>query len=165
MLRFLFPRLTPAEPRGSALFEAVVAEARQPFWYRDLCVPDTLDGRFSVLATLIALVTVRLEQGSEDTKAASVGLTERFIEAMDAEHRQIGFGDPTLGKIVRKLVGRLAMRVELWRAVIERDADWSLAAGESMDGPAGAEAVQKLRAFWTRVRDSSDEDLIAGRLK
>ena len=32
-------------------------------------------------------------------------VTERFIEVMELEHRELGLGDPTLGKTVRKLVG------------------------------------------------------------
>lgn len=164
MLRFLFPRLTPA-PRGAALFDAIVAEARRPVWYRDFGVPDTLDGRFSVLATLIALLTIRLENGGEEARAASVAVTERFIEAMDAEHRQIGFGDPTLGKIVRKLVGRLAKRLELWRAAVEAEGDWTSAAEQSLDGTPPAAAAEGLQAFWRNLETASDDLLIAGRLQ
>ena len=45
-----------------------------------------------------------------------MALTERFIEVMESEHRELGLGDPTLGKTVRKLVGALARRTELWRS-------------------------------------------------
>ena len=68
--------------------------------------PDTLDGRFAVLATITALVLVRLEAAmAMRGNAVSVALTERFIEVMESEHRELGLGDPTLGKTVRKLVG------------------------------------------------------------
>ena len=164
MLRFLFPRLTPAEPRGAKLFGSIVSEARRPVWYRDFGVPDTLDGRFSVLATLTALVTIRLEDGGEEAKAAAVALSERFIEAMDAEHRQIGFGDPTLGKIVRKLVSRLAKRVELWRSAVEAGDGWNSATKQSLDGSSPPEGAERLQAFWSRLLMASDKDLIAGRL-
>lgn len=147
------------------MFQAVVAEARKPDWYVELQVPDSLDGRFSVLATLTALLTVRLEDGGADAKAASVALTERFIEAMDAEHRQIGFGDPTLGKIVRKLVGRLAKRVEILRTTIEADRDWDSAATEMLEGPPTEQAGERIRTFWVHIRDMSDEQLILGRLQ
>ena len=99
MLSFLFPRLTPPA-RGAALFEALVGEARRPGWYLEGQVPDTLDGRFAVLATIVALATVRLERGGDVARAASVALAERFVESMDAEHRQLGLGDPAVGKLV-----------------------------------------------------------------
>ena len=84
-------------------------------------MPDTIDGRFAVLATIIALVLVRLEREGEAGNAASVALTERFIHVMESEHRELGLGDPTLGKTVRKLVGMLARRTELWRGAAATD--------------------------------------------
>ena len=116
MLGFLFRGLTAAPARGTQLFDAVTAKARETHWYVEGTVPDTLDGRFAVLATLAALTIVRLEQLGDAGNAQSVALTERFIEVMESEHRELGLGDPTLGKTVRKLVGALARRTELWRS-------------------------------------------------
>ncbi|MFL6735341.1 MAG: ubiquinol-cytochrome C chaperone family protein [Sphingomicrobium sp.] len=168
MLGFLFPRLTPAEPRGRALFEAAVQKARAPFWYADLNVPDTLDGRFSVLATVTALITLRLEHGGDRLRSASVALTERFVEAMDAEHRQIGLGDPTLGKVVRKLVGSLGRRVDLWRPVLAGEGSWESAAAGSVagdhDSDNDAARVGALRDLWSTLENTSNEDLLQGRL-
>jgi cytochrome b pre-mRNA-processing protein 3 len=129
MLSFLFRGLTAEAARGAALFDAVTAEARKPSWYVDGAVPDTLDGRFAVLATVAALVLVRLEREGEGGNAASVALTERFIEVMESEHRELGLGDPTLGKTVRKLVGMLAKRTELWRGAA---GEWTEATRESL---------------------------------
>jgi len=115
MLGFLFRGLTGERSAGAALFEALTGEARQTHWYLEGDVPDTLDGRFAVLATLTALALVRLEQNGAEGDRISVALTERFIEVMESEHRELGLGDPTLGKTVRKLVAMLGRRVELWR--------------------------------------------------
>ena len=111
MLRFLFPGLTADPERGAALFDAVTSEARKAHWYVEGGVPDDLDGRFRILATIAALAIVRLEQLGGERE--SVALTERFIEVMEAEHRELGLGDPGLGKTVRRLVGALGRRVEL----------------------------------------------------
>jgi cytochrome b pre-mRNA-processing protein 3 len=124
MLKFLFRGLT-AEPGGAALFGALSAEARQPHWYVEGQVPDTLDGRFAMLATVIALTLVRLERDGDAANTVSVALTERFIEVMESEHRELGLGDPGLGRTVRKLVGMLANRTGLWRAASARERDWS----------------------------------------
>ena len=105
MLTFLFRRLTAAPSRGAELFLAATGLAREPHWYVEGNVPDTLDGRFAVLATVTALVLMRLESEGEPGDAMSVALTERFIHVMESEHRELGIGDPTLGKTVRKLVG------------------------------------------------------------
>jgi cytochrome b pre-mRNA-processing protein 3 len=132
MLGFLFRGLT-AEPRGgTALFDVLTQVARDPHWYVEGRIPDTLDGRFAVLATVAALVLVRLESGGEDGDRLSVALTERFIHVMESEHRELGLGDPTLGKTVRKLVAMLAHKVEIWRGACAGDVDWSEAARQSL---------------------------------
>ena len=167
MLRFLFPGLTETSPRGADLFARVVDETRAPFWYADLGVPDTMDGRFSVLASVTALTLVRLERGGEDARQASVALTERFIESMDHEHRQLGYGDPTIGKIVRKLTGSLARRVERVRLAVDED-NWDGAAAASLWGSKEPEEVttkglaEAMSTLWKRLERTEDAQLIDG---
>ena len=169
MLTFLFPRLTSSSPsRGSALFAALVGEARRPHWYVEGRVPDTLDGRFAVLATMVALASVRLERGGDAAQSEAVSLAERFVEAMDAEHRELGIGDPALGKTVRKLVGSLARRVELWRRAIDSDR-WDDAVTASLSGDAStagafAHCQAALRGVWATLDAASDSALAQGRI-
>ena len=166
MLRFLFPRLTAHAARGAELFRWVTAEARQRHWYVEGGVADTVDGRFAMLATIIALALVRLERDDDGTET-SVALTERFIETMEAEHREMGLSDPKLGRTVRKLVGSLAGRVDLWRAAVARE-DWAAAASQSLDGGApGAVAhdASRLRELWLRLTAAPLEAIRAGRIE
>lgn len=166
MLRFLFPRLTAA--RGQALFDALVAEARRPHWFIEGAVPDSVDGRYAVLASVLALAIVRLERGGREAQDASVALTERFVHAMDAEHRQMGLGDPALGKHVRKLVTSLGRRVEQWRRAAEGTCGWDEAVRASLYGgrpAAGAgHGERATRALWDRLERTRDEDLSTGRI-
>jgi cytochrome b pre-mRNA-processing protein 3 len=116
MLAKLFRRLTE-QPAGEAdrLFDAVTAVARQPHWYVEGGVPDSIDGRFAVLAGVAALVSLRLEELGEAGNRLSAALTGRFAEVMDSEHRELGVGEPSLGKTVLKLVGAMEKRVDRWR--------------------------------------------------
>lgn len=153
MLNSLFRRLTADPRRGAKLFDAVTAVARRPAWYLAGKVPDTIDGRFAVLATVTALVMTRLERDGRDGDLVSVALTERFVEVMEAEHRELGLGDPSLGKQVRKLVGALARRAELWRATLADEHEWAAATRESLyqDDPGGdavRSAADMVRTFW-----------------
>src|SRR5437667_2875353 len=132
MLGFLFRGLTAEPARGAALFRALTAEARRPSWYIEGKVSDSLDGRFAVLATITALALARFERDADAGNRVSVALTERFIEVMESEHRQLGLGDPTLGRTVRKLVGMLARRTALWREVSAGARDWSGSTRESL---------------------------------
>jgi cytochrome b pre-mRNA-processing protein 3 len=167
MLRHLFPRLTQAPSRGSALFATLVGEARREHWFVAGEVPDTLDGRFAVLTTVVALATVRLERGGAAAHAAAVALAERFVEAMDAEHRQLGIGEPGIGKTVRRLVGALARRVEQWRGAVDGSA-WepavvaSLFTDETPSEPALKHCTAELGDLWRRLEASSDDALAQG---
>ena len=171
MLKFLFPRLTPAPRRGAALLEAVSDRAREPHWSVEGEVPDSLDGRFRVLATLAALVLVRLEEEGEAGDTVSVALTERFVEVMETEHRELGVGDPTLGRTVRKLVGSLGRRVDLWRAAARVQMDWTEAARQSAyadDAEPASESLDhtgaSLREFSTKLASADLQALAEGRI-
>lgn len=170
MLTFLFRRLTDERTEGVALFDAATAAARQPHWYVEGAVPDTLDGRFAVLATVTALALCRLEQLGEDGNAASVALTERFITVMESEHRELGLGDPTLGKKVRRLVGSLAKRVGLWRDAAAGKANWGEATAQSIyKDTAAVDALrhcsEALEAFWAALERTELDELVQGRIK
>jgi len=170
MLDFLFRRLTADSERGIELFAAVTRIAREPQWYVDGEVPDTLDGRFAVLATVTALVLARLESEGEAGNPVSVALTERFIEVMESEHRELGLGDPTLGKTVRKLVGSLARRTSFWRAAIASETGWDDTARDSLykndvsDEALGHSAYAS-RKLWTALQRAELADIARGRFE
>ncbi len=167
MLRFLFPRLTAEPARGADLFAWVTAEARATHWYVDGQVEDSVDGRFAILATIAALASLRLERAGDWGARASVALTERFIEVMESEHREMGLGDPKLGRTVRKLVGSLARRIELWRTAVD-GGDWNEAARRSVYGedepqPAAlAHSARRLRDLWQRLEAAADSAVAEG---
>jgi len=170
MLDFLFLRLTAEPKRGAKVFDAVTKFARQPHWYVEGAMPDTLDGRFAVLATIIALVLVRLEADRDAGDLVSVALTERFIEVMESEHRELGIGDPTLGRTVRKLVGSLARRTDLWRSATCGETGWTQAVRESLrktDLSASAVAFWEsaLKRFWSELEARPLGDIEQGKLR
>jgi cytochrome b pre-mRNA-processing protein 3 len=165
-LPFLSPKpLADAGP----LYAAIVAEARRPSWYRNAGAPDTMDGRFAVLTSLLALADIRLERGADDARALGPRLVEAFIADMDAQMREAGFGDPSLGKQVRMMVGALASRVDRWRLAVEAIEPWEDVARASLygnsTGAATAEAgIEATKAWWQRMQQLSDAAIIAGRI-
>jgi cytochrome b pre-mRNA-processing protein 3 len=170
MLTFLFRRLTAEPSRGALAFDAVTSLAREPRWYVEGKVPDTLDGRFAVLATITALVLIRLEGEGEPGDVISVALTERFIEVIESEHRELGIGDPTLGKTMRKLVGSLARRVDLWRSAVDDAVAWDAASRDSLyKGSVSPEslrhAAECLKGFWKTLQGVALSDIEQGRLR
>ena len=100
-------------PPGDTLYRRIVAAAREPGWYEAGMVPDTIDGRFDCVALVLSLALLRLER--EDARQFSADLTERFIADMDGSLRQMGIGDPTVGKQVGHMVGALGGRLGAYR--------------------------------------------------
>ena len=131
------------------LYAAVVGRGRDPSWYRDGQVPDTLDGRFDMIAAILSLVLLRLEREGESGKGPSVLLTEIFIDDMDATLRQLGVGDYVVGKHVGRMVSALGGRLTAFR---EGLADGSL------------EAAVKRNVFHDSPPSEEKVDFVARRL-
>ena len=171
MFRALFGRLTGGPKRGQSLFRLAVEEARQMHWFAAGEVPDTVNGRFAVLATIIALITVRLERDGEDGRQESAALTERLVETLDAEIREMGLGDPTLGKQVRKLIGAVAGRAERWRLLAASDEPWtdevkrSVYGDEATTPSAVGHTESSLKSLWQKLDESSLRDLVEGQTR
>ena len=133
-------------------------------------MPDTIDGRFAVLSTLLALLDIRLGKGGEAAKAVAPRVTEQFIADMDVQMREAGFGDPGLGKQVRMMVGSLASQVERWQNVIDGGGAWDEAVVPSLyrDEPPGDAATAagsaRLRDWWQRLGDTDDADIAEGNI-
>lgn len=104
----------PREARRP-LWDAVVATARAPHWYAQGTVPDTLDGRFDMISLVMALVLHRIDEDPSQG-LAGVQLTELFVNDMDGQMRQIGFGDMVVGKQVGRMMSALGGRLGVYRA-------------------------------------------------
>ncbi len=96
------------------LYEAVVARAREPHWYLAGAVPDTVDGRFDMVAAVLALVLLRLEAEPEGAEPGA-RLTEWFVEDMDGQLREFGIGDIVVGKHIGKMMSMLGGRLGAYR--------------------------------------------------
>ena len=101
-----------------ALYAGVVKIGRDAVWYTEGGVPDTLDGRFDMIAAVLALVLLRLERHGAATAQASVLLTELFIDDMDGSIRQMGIGDLMVGKHVGRMMSALGGRLAAFREAV-----------------------------------------------
>lgn len=114
--RLFNPFAGPKAPPLLPLWEAIVAEARDPLWYQRHAVADTIDGRFDMVALVTALVMLRLE--SRGMRAETAWLTECFVADMDGSLRDIGVGDLVVGKHVSRMAGALGGRIGGYRTAL-----------------------------------------------
>jgi cytochrome b pre-mRNA-processing protein 3 len=93
---FRKPRIAP---RGTieAIYGMIVTRAREPVFYRDLGVPDTVNGRFDLLVLHLWIVLTRMKQ-IEGGAGLSQALFDRFCNDMDDNLREMGVGDLTVPK-------------------------------------------------------------------
>ena len=104
------------------LYAAVAAYARQPHWYVEGEVPDTIDGRFEMVSLLLSLVLIRFDRIGEAAAAPAALLAEVFVEDMDGQMRELGMGDVVVGKHIGKMMSALGGRLGAYRAGLGGDA-------------------------------------------
>lgn len=109
-----FDRFRAKRDETAALYAAVVARARQPHWFIEGAVADTVDGRFDMIAAVLAMVMLRLESDQAGV-AAATHLSEAFVDDMDPQLREIGIGDLLVGKHVGRMMGMLGGRLGAYR--------------------------------------------------
>jgi cytochrome b pre-mRNA-processing protein 3 len=85
------------------VYTAIVAAARRPILYEDYQVADTLDGRFDMVILHAFLVMDRLKAGDAEAHAFSQQLADHIFLQMDHAFREMGVGDLSVAKRVRKL--------------------------------------------------------------
>lgn len=152
------------------LYREVVAAARDPFWYREGRVPDTLDGRFDTVASILALVLLRLERDGPAGRDASVLLTELFVADMDESLRQIGIGDYVVGKHVGRMMSALGGRLGAFRDAIAAGSGFAgpvrrnLFRGQPPSEEAVASVAERLERFFVALKESETDPILAGRL-
>lgn len=151
---------------GQALYDAVVARGREPDWYVAGGVPDTIDGRFDMIAAVLALVLIRLERDPV-AAAASAWVTERFIADMDGQLRQIGIGDVVVGKHIGKMMGMLGGRLGAYRdALTAGDLRPALVRnlyrGDAPEPAALEHAATRLAGFDRALSEAETAAIVAG---
>lgn len=104
--------------RAADLYAAILVRARAPVFYRDLGVPDTLDGRFEMVALHAFLVMRRLKgQGSEAGKL-SRRLYETMIDDFEKSLMEMGVGDTGIGRRVKTIARGMAGRIRAYDAAL-----------------------------------------------
>jgi cytochrome b pre-mRNA-processing protein 3 len=100
------------DPVAWSLYEAAVAQARQPAFYGDRGVPDTLDGRFELISLHVSLILRRLRLDTGDSGPLGQNLFDAMFSDMDRSLREMGAGDlgvaPRVKKMAKAFYGRLA---------------------------------------------------------
>lgn len=169
-VNFLSRLLRTSNPREALrpLWHRAVEISREPEWYAECGVADTVAGRFDMVAAVLSLVLLRLEGGERLRETAL--LTELFVEDMDGQLRESGVGDIVVGKHIGKLIATLGGRLGAYREALAVHDDAALVEAVrrnvSLNEGTGAQAVAaRLRALSAALSAIAVDDLLAGRIE
>lgn len=109
------------------LYGAIVAQSRQEAFYTDLGVADTLEGRFEMVVLHTFLLCHRLKGGDADATAMSQEVFDTFVADMDATLRELGVGDLSVPKKMKKIGAAFYGRTVAYDAGLAAPDDAALA--------------------------------------
>ena len=99
--RLFRPR--PATAAGRALYARAVDQSREPALYAGLGAPDTVEGRFELYSLHVVLLLDRLRGHGEAATDVSQALFDTYVKGLDNALREMGVGDLSVGRKMRKL--------------------------------------------------------------
>jgi cytochrome b pre-mRNA-processing protein 3 len=107
------------ETAGFMLYAAAITAAREPWFYQALKVPDTLDGRFDMVALHAFLLVHRLQNAPEPGPALAQAVFDAMFSDMDNNLREIGVSDLSVGKRVRAMWEAFHGRAKVYSAALQ----------------------------------------------
>ena len=118
----------PSRLAGEKLYQAAITQARQPAFYADLGAPDTVEGRFELYTMHVVLLLHRLKGQGAVAAETSQALFDTYLQALDHALREMGVGDLSVGKKMRKLGEAFYGRAKAYQAALEGGDRTALAA-------------------------------------
>ena len=168
---FSFSGHNLAREAADIAYRRVVEQARQPVFFSKYGVPDTLDGRFELICLHAFLYLHRLKADRPQASPFCQGLFDRMFADFDRSLREMGVGDLSVGKHVKRMARAFYGRIlsyeaglagddSVLAAALARNVFGTISAPESdADGMAAY-----VRCAVRALRSQSAGDLLAGEI-
>jgi cytochrome b pre-mRNA-processing protein 3 len=150
------------------IYAACLAASRRPALYLSFGVPDTLEGRFEMIALALFPVLNRLLNDPGDDPQLARLVSESFVNDMDSAFREMGVSDTAVPKrmqtLYRSFAGRAAAYGEALRSSEDTLAE-ALARNifPDVENPEGARSLAKyLKESVAAVRNAELSSLRGG---
>jgi cytochrome b pre-mRNA-processing protein 3 len=169
-------RLFRRPPRSASiagLYGMIVAQARTPEFYRNYGVPDTINGRFEMIALHTVLLLLRLAEAPPTLRQLGQEVFDRFCNDMDASMREMGVGDLAVPRKMRRVGAAFyARQAEYGEALAAADSQpLEAALAQNVFGgmPASRDVVERLaryvRAAAAVIAAQADDALVRSELR
>lgn len=113
----IFPLFRRRPDTIATLYGMIVAQARLPAFYQVYGVPDTVDGRFELIL-LHLFVVLRYLDGNEKDRELGQQLFDLFCKDMDRNLREMGVGDLSVPKEMRRIGEAFYGRASVYEAAL-----------------------------------------------
>lgn len=154
-----------------ALYNVIVAAARQPVFYERWDVQDIPLGRYEMLSTHMFLFLERARGGSEALTQLAQDVTEEFFKDVDHSLRELGIGDQGVPKRMKKLARMFYGRAEAYREAVVAGDDAALAAAlarnicpQMSEWPHAAAMAAYVKQALAHLAAQDDTALLAGQI-
>ena len=169
----IFTRFKPAPRREASrlAYLRVVEQARQPGFFIEGGVPDTLDGRFELICLHAFLYLHRLKRERPQAAPLGQGFFDEMFADFDRSLREMGTGDLSVGREVKRMAEAFYGRIAAYeRGLAADDTVLEPALARNLFGTAPATPVH-LAAMAAYVRREAAQlarqdaaSLLAGRV-
>jgi len=157
----------PGVTAGKRLYAAAVEQARSPQFYARLGVPDTVMGRFELYTLHTVLLVLRLKGRGSQAAEVAQALFDAYLEGLDIALREMGVGDLSVGKKMKKLGRAFYGRVGSWEAALAEQSEAARAlvvrtVYEGADDPNAGALAAYARDVTKTLADLDDAGLLSG---
>ena len=102
--------------RADLLYVALVEQARAPWLYAELGVPDSVDGRFDMIALHVWAAHRALAAQPAPGRALAQLLVDAMFSDMDRGLRELGAGDHGIARRLKQMIGAFHGRIAAYDA-------------------------------------------------
>jgi len=98
------------------LYTSVVSQARDPYFYTELDVPDTPDGRYDMIMIHAFLLLQRLKNDHQSTEELGQAFFDLMFDDMDKNLREMGAGDIGVSHRIKDMAKAFYGRIAAYEA-------------------------------------------------
>ena len=111
----------PYEEAAFSLYGLIVAQARQPYFYRELKVTDSVEGRYDMIIIHAFLLFHRLKNENGEARELGQVVFDTMFKDLDQSLREMGVGDMGVGRRIKKMAASFYGRLTAYDKALEEE--------------------------------------------
>ncbi|MGY8985803.1 MAG: ubiquinol-cytochrome C chaperone family protein [Sphingomonadales bacterium] len=114
-----FTKAEKQKKKAANLYKSVVALSRNQDLFIGMNIEDSVDGRFNSITLHLSLILRRLKKEGNSLRGVAIDLVSIFVMDMDRNLREMGVGDLSVGKHIKKMTSAFYGRAEAYEKALE----------------------------------------------